>query len=376
MVGLSLPSNSIIANQSYTSPPDTSNVNPENQASDPSLTGSVLAGLWNSNSANGSGKVGSRYFGLGLQRLPSDGGVGESVITFGAQDPNYVPDVSQIKYQPVVPSSDGIARHWNTYLLDIIVGFNDTTTHIPVGTTAVPSNSLTPTVVLDSGAGLNYGPAEVLNAMYGAFGVGPASDGSGGYYMSCDLQMNITLGVGNIYVPIHPLDASLVTYDQQGTKVCLGSFQALPAARSGQSLPADWVLSAPFLRNVWSVYSCDSIQGDGLVNATTDCNPTIGLYPTTTNQTLAADQFHRVRVLGEQLGDDSSINNPNANKDSGGLTAGVKAAIGLVCGLVGIVAIMILAFYLLKRRRMKQLGLVAGGNRDEKARETLDEDAF
>lgn len=130
------------------------------------------------------------------------------------------------------------------------------------------------------------------------------------------------------------------------------------------------------MRNVWSVYSCDSIQGDGLVNATTDCNPTIGLYPTTTNQTLAADQFHRVRVLGEQLGDDSSINNPNANKDSGGLTAGVKAAIGLVCGLVGIVAIMILAFYLLKRRRMKQLGLVAGGNRDEKARETLDEDAF
>lgn len=115
------------------------------------------------------------------------------------------------------------------------------------------------------------------------------------------------------------------------------------------------------LRNVWSVFSCDSIIGDSpLANASTACNPTIGLYPTTTNATLAADQFHRVRVLGEQLGDDSQINNRYSNS-GGGLSAGVKAAIGLVCGLVGIVAIMIGAFYLLKRRRMKELGSKGAG---------------
>ncbi|MCO5599620.1 hypothetical protein L7F22_053726 [Adiantum nelumboides] len=131
------------------------------------------------------------------------------------------------------------------------------------------------------------------------------------------------------------------------------------------------------LRNVWSVFSCDSIIGDSpLANASTACNPTIGLYPTTTNATLAADQFHRVRVLGEQLGDDSQINNRYSNS-GGGLSAGVKAAIGLVCGLVGIVAIMIGAFYLLKRRRMKELGSKgAGKGLDDKDYNGKNEETF
>lgn len=128
------------------------------------------------------------------------------------------------------------------------------------------------------------------------------------------------------------------------------------------------------LRNVWSVFSCDSIIGDNpLANASTACNPTIGLYPTTTNATLAADQFHRVRVLGESLGDDSQINNRYSNS-GGGLSAGVKAAIGLVCGLVGIVAIMIGAFYVLKRRRMKELG--AGKGLDDKDYNGKNEETF
>lgn len=177
VLGLSLPSNSII----------NSTLNPDNAQSSPSSSGSIFTGLWNSPNS----KIGSRYFGLGLQRLPSDGGIGDSVITFGAQDPNYVSDQSKIRYQAVVPGSDGIQRHWNAYISDIIVGFNNTQTHLSPGTSSIASNSLTPVAVLDSGAGLNYGPANALNAIYGAFGIGPAADGSGGYYMPCDLQLNM-----------------------------------------------------------------------------------------------------------------------------------------------------------------------------------------
>jgi len=348
VMGLALPSNSIIQSTLIGD-----GINANNTETNSSMTGSLLAGLWEGVPAN------YRFFGLGLQRLPSDGGNGNSTLTFGDIDRNYLPSGSSnsVKYSSSLPDNDGLVRKWKLIVNDFLVKVNGSQVQIPLSSTGAP----VPLAILDTGSPLNLASVSFLNAMYGAVNVGPAADGSGGYYVDCSLPLEFTISLGGSTIPIHPLDSSLKQDNSGsgsgGSSGCIGSFQAIRGV-SDDELPAQFILGAPFLRSVYSLYSCDSNS----VNASEaeDCSaPRIGLhalYNDSASYQSALDDFNKVRIQGIQLGDNSQVDGSSAAVQSkGGFGSGAKIAVGVVVGLLGIVAIMGILLFILKKRRSKML---------------------
>lgn len=360
IIGVGPPANSLIQADLNA----TSNTAFLNVGVRPPETGAVLAGFWYN------ARPGRRFMGLGLQRLEEDGGSGDSVLTIGNHDPAYAGSANpNINYTSAIGDADGVVRHWRVVLSDISVELQHGVTEpIPVGTSSVISGS-GPIAVFDSGASVNLGPESTLNALYGAWGIGPASDG--GYYVPCNLQMNITVGLGGIRIPIHPLDASLQTGSGNGPSgdgsVCLGSFQALRSLSGSANganlnssfLPADFVLSPAFMRSAYTVFSCDgglnvtqAIAAN--MTATSPCQAVVGLRPLV-NMTAATQQFTAVRIKKQTLGQ-SGLHGGHSNSGSGntkGLSEGIKVVIGCVCAIVVIAVLFGVALWRLRRRRRR-----------------------
>jgi hypothetical protein len=356
LIGFALPANSIIQD-TLTS----DIVNPNNTETSANQTGSLLPGLWDGVPAA------SRFFALGLQRLPSDGGNGNSTMTFGGYDSNYVSPgrEDRVKFSSVVPDDDNVRRKWKLIVTDFRVTSNSTTSQIPLTSTGVNL----PTAILDSGSPLNLASVDFLNAMYGAINVGPAADGSGGYYVDCALALGLSINLGNGLIPMHPLDSNL-KQDSAGTgsggnSGCIGSFQAISGDDSTDSLDgAQIILGAPFLRSVYSVYSCD---GGSTTNSTSnitsnDCsNPQIGIYPLYGGKYAygnATSDFNKVRIQGQQLGDNSIVGGSTTSSSSSkgsSFGTGAKIAVGVVGGLLGLLLLMALVLILMKRRKGKML---------------------
>ncbi|CDW96774.1 hypothetical protein [Sporisorium scitamineum] len=360
IIGLGPPANSLIqADLNATSNTAWLNVNVR-----PPDTGAVLAGFWYN------ARPGRRFMGIGLQRLEEDGGTGDSVLTIGNHDPAYAGSSDpKINYTAAIADADGVVRHWRVALTDISVQLQHGITEpIPIGTSSVIAGS-NPIAVFDSGASVNLGPENTLNALYGAWGIGPASDG--GYYVPCDLQMNVTLGLGGIRIPIHPLDASLQIGSGNGPSgdgsVCLGSFQALRSlsgASNGANLnssflPADFVLSPAFMRSAYTVFSCDNGLNttEALANNMTvssPCQAAIGLR-SLVNMTAATQQFTAVRIKKQTLGQ-SGLHGGHSSSGSGnqkGMSEGIKVVIGCVCAIVVIGVLFGVALWRLRRRRRR-----------------------
>lgn len=363
ILGLALPANSVIQQDMFVG-----QKNPNNTIDDATKTGSLLTGLWQGAAS------GSRYFGVGLKRLPSDGGNGDSTLTFGGVDTAFVPALESMKWSSAVADSDEVTRKWKLYVSDLVVTVNGTQVQIPLSSTGAQI----PLAILDTGAPLNYASSEFLNAMYGAWNVGPAGDGSGGYYVDCKLQMEISILVGSAIIPIHPLDANLKQSSTSGAVAsnsdgCIGAFQPFNSAGNQSDLPAEFVLGAPFLRSVYSAYSCDAILDNPVPGSQGGCvRPTVGLYPlynTTDTYNQALSDFQKVRIQGQKLGDNSQIAGAD-DGPTGGFGTGAKIAVGVVVGLVGIVAIMVVLLLILKRRRAREEhlhGVDAGaGDQEEK----------
>lgn len=351
LVGLALPANSVIQ-ETLTA----DMVNPNNSVINTTQTGSLLPGLWEGLPSS------SRHFAMGLQRLPSDGGNGNSTITFNGYDRNYIAtdEDSLVKFASVVPDNDNIKRKWKLIVTDFRVASNGTTFQIPLTSTGVNL----PSAILDSGSPLNLASVDFLNAMYGAIDVGPAADGSGGYYVDCTLPLELSINLGNGLIPMHPLDSNL-RQDSAGTgsggnSGCIGSFQALSGGDSGDDLDgAQIILGAPFLRSVYSVYSCDDGSTSNAINS--ECaNPQIGLYPLYGSDaalTNATNDFNKVRVQGQSLGDNSIVGSGSTSSKSSGSSfgTGAKIAVGVVGGLLGLLLAMAVLLILLKRRRGRML---------------------
>ncbi|KAJ9475737.1 Endopeptidase [Pseudozyma hubeiensis] len=360
IIGLGPPANSLIqADLNATSNTASLNVNVR-----PPQTGAVLAGFWNG------ARPGRRFMGIGMQRLEEDGGKGDSVLTIGNHDPAYAGSTNpSINYTSAIGDADGVVRHWRLPLTEITVQLQHGVTEpIPFGTSSVIAGS-NPIAVFASGASVNLGPESTLNALYGAWGIGPASDG--GYYVPCNLQLNITLGLGGTSIPIHPLDASLELGSGNGPSgdgtMCLGSFQALRSL-SGSSnganlnasfLPADFVLSPAFMRSAYTVFSCDNglnttqAQAAGMT-VTSPCEASIGLRPLV-NMTAATQQFTAVRIKKQTLGQSGAHGSPggSGSGNSKGLSEGIKVVIGCVCAIVVISVLFGVALWRLRRRRRR-----------------------
>lgn len=377
ILGLGPPANSLI----QASLNDTSNTAMMNIGINPPETGAILAGFWNS------AQPGRRFVGIGMQRLEEEGGSGDSLLTVGNHDPAYAgDDLSQISYTNVIADADGVARHWRTSLTDMTVQLqHDVTESIPVGTSSVIAGQY-PIAVFDSGASVNLGPERTLNALYGAWGIGPASDG--GYYVPCDLQLNITVGIGGINIPIHPLDASLYASSGVGTSTdntaCIGSFQALRSlsgASTGSNLntsflPADFVLSPAFMRSAYTVLSCDGGRNSSAAAAAglttgSACQAAIGLR-SLVNMTTATQQFMQVRIKKESLGQSGLTNGGSSDGNSKGLSGGIKVVIGCVCAIVVIAVLFGVALWRLRKRRRRMAAAraaAASTSQGEKPRE-------
>jgi hypothetical protein len=310
-----------------------------------------------------------RYFSIGLQRLPSDGGNGESSLTFGGVDQAYMSTPAQFSWQAATADGDGVTRKWTSLLTQLLVTVNGT--DVPITTPAL--SGAFPKAIWDTGASFNYATPAILNALYGAYGIGPSNDGSRGYYVPCDLLIQITLVINGRSLWTHPLDNNLRGGQGPGASSsgCFASFQPLLS----DNPPADLVLGAPFMRSVPTAYSCDSILENPPPGvATTPCDrPQIGVfspYENDTSRAAARDQFHQVRVLGRSLGDDSKIEAGvglnNTDEAAGrGLSSGARIAIGVVCGLVAILFVMAAVVLFYKRRRARRNAL-AGGRPGEK----------
>lgn len=360
VIGVGPPANSLIQADLNS----TSNTAYLNVGVPPPETGAVLAGLWNN------GRPGRRFMGIGLQRLEEDGGNGDSVLTIGNHDPAYAGSSNpNLNYTSAIGDADGVVRHWRVALTDLSVQLQHGVTEpIPIGTSSVIAGS-NPIAVFDSGASVNLGPESTLNALYGAWGIGPASDG--GYYVPCSLQLNITVGLGGIHIPIHPLDASLQIGSGNGPSgdgsVCLGSFQALRSL-SGSSnganlnssfLPADFVLSPAFMRSAYTVFSCDgglntSEAAAANMTISSPCQAAIGLR-SLVNMTAATQQFTAVRIKKQTLGQ-SGLHGGHSSSGSGstkGLSEGIKVVIGCVCAIVVIAVLFGVALWRLRRRRRR-----------------------
>ena len=361
IIGLGPPANSLIQADLNA----TSNTASLNVGVRPPETGAVLAGFWYN------ARPGRRFMGLGLQRLEEDGGSGDSVLTIGNHDPAYAGSPNPtLNYTNAIGDADGVVRHWRVALTEISVALQHGVTEpIPIGTSSVIAGS-DPIAVFDSGASVNLGPESTLNALYGAWGIGPASDG--GYYVPCNLQLNITVGLGGIRIPIHPLDASLQTGSGNGPSgdgsVCLGSFQALRSL-SGNSnganlntsfLPADFVLSPAFMRSAYTVFSCDgglntSEAAAANMTVASPCQASIGLR-SLVNMTTATQQFTAVRIKKQTLGQSGLHGGGHTSSGSGntkGLSEGIKVVIGCVCAIVVIAVLFGVALWRLRRRRRR-----------------------
>jgi hypothetical protein len=130
----------------------------------------------------------------------------------------------------------------------------------------------------------------------------------------------------------------------------------------------DMVFGVPFLRNVYTVLAFDVPYANGsfpapIINDTVTVRPRLGLLGLT-DPTVAMDEFHRVRVLNQPLGD---TNGASGNPDSGGShkqSVGIDVLIGLG-GFIGLCLLLFGLRWLFVRRTLRR-----GADDDLSARDT------
>jgi hypothetical protein len=129
----------------------------------------------------------NRYFSLSLER--NEDVRTRSSFGIGEVDSRVCPPPCAPKWLPILPhprfGRTGYL-HWRVPLESIQATFFDdpkngvgpTTRPIPLGSTRTDANSTTPVAVLDSGGvGILVNNRDMLNAIYGAFGVAADDDG-------------------------------------------------------------------------------------------------------------------------------------------------------------------------------------------------------
>jgi hypothetical protein len=114
----------------------------------------------------------------------------------------------------------GAGQHW-TVLVDAIIGPDGK--EIPLHTN-VPGKTK-PTAVLDTGTSFARVPREIADAIYGRIQNAHFEPKNNVWVIPCDREVNITLVIGGVRYPIHPLDTSLLV---PGNTMCFGTVRLLP----------------------------------------------------------------------------------------------------------------------------------------------------
>ncbi|EMD30882.1 hypothetical protein CERSUDRAFT_120264 [Gelatoporia subvermispora B] len=323
VLGLALPPNSIIAERVPSTPGST-------------RTGAVFAA--NLLGLAGASAPAAPFLSLALER-PGSSAV-PSVLGVGRHPDGLVPDPSQIQYAPLTPDSAG-TLFWKTTVRAITVYVNGQA-H-PVQLPRSVGGGTSPTAVLDSGVPVILATSQIANGIYGALGIGPASDGS--YYVPCTTPLNMTITLDDrSELPLHPLD---LTYPASSGSSCTGLIQAMPAASNSEASVTDIILGVPFLRNTYTVMAyappdaSGSFANSHVTTSTAGSSPRLGLL-SLTNATLALEQFQQVRVNDQPL-------SSSPTSDSSKASPGRRLSVGLDV-LIGLLGLLVLCFVLFGAR--------------------------
>ena len=114
----------------------------------------------------------SRFLSLSLSR-PGSSTV-PSLLGIGRHPSELVPDPSKITYSTLVSDHDGIL-FWEAEVSAITIYFNGSALPVELGRSS--SGNVLPVAVLDSGVPFILTSPAIANGIYGALGIGPASDG-------------------------------------------------------------------------------------------------------------------------------------------------------------------------------------------------------
>ncbi|KAH7334771.1 aspartic peptidase domain-containing protein [Rhizoctonia solani] len=330
-------------------------------------TSTVITNLFSSSTAPN-----NRTIGISLRRPGQPNSGTPSLLSIGRHPSKVVPDPSKIVYSSI---TDG--THWRLPVTEItawIAGdYNNTAkaynfqTRSDVqitGSTVSGSRSIWPLATIDTGGAHIISTRALANAFWGAFGIGPASDGM--YYVPCNVPVNVTFEIGGVAYAVHPLDMTYHDSYNPYSGNCVGSWQASDALYS-----TDIVLGSAFMRNVYTVLQYDSSKpGAAMGNYDpSTARPQLGLMSLTSWQT-ALDDFYRVRILNEPL--ESGTSGSGSGSSGGGSSSGnsnglpgtaeknKKLGVGIIA-LIGILAFFAIAATLfgarwwMMQRRWKRL---------------------
>ncbi|KAJ7109622.1 acid protease [Mycena crocata] len=338
VLGLALPANSIISEQVQ-----------------PGIGDDPDGAVWASNLFSItpiSSAPSARFLSIALERPGST--TIPSVLGIGRHPAQLVPDPSKIAYGPLYgPSSKG-PMFWKAAVHEITVYTENA--RLPIQLRGV--SGVFPSAVLDTGVPVILTTRVIADAIYGAIGIQAGSDGT--YYLPCTTPLNMTFTLDyRDEIPVHPLDLSTPPPSKSSNPTfCIGLIQT--SADATLSNPSsgigDMILGVPFLRNVYTVLAYDTPAANGtfpipIANDSTTIRPRLGLM-SLTDPTVAMDEFHRVRVLNQPLGDSGKF----GNSDSSG-SHKQNVGIDVLIGLASFVGLCVLLFglrWLCMRRRLRR----------------------
>ncbi|KAF9073316.1 aspartic peptidase domain-containing protein [Rhodocollybia butyracea] len=244
--------------------------------------------------------------------------------------------------------------YWKASIEDITVWVDAQPKTISLQKSSFENN---PSAVLDTGAPIILSTKAIADAIYGAIGVSPASDGN--YYVDCKTPLNLTITLDNRKpISVHPLDLTTESSSAHSSSSCVGLIQAADSSLSGI---ADMILGVPFIRNTYMVlaYEVPNSSNGSFPDLRPSSDPQspadtaisdelvfrLGLQGLT-NATVAMQEFQNVRDLGEPL--DGA--QPVSSESKKSLNVGLDVLFGLI-GFFGLCFVLFgIRFCVMKRK--------------------------
>nr|GAT52388.1 predicted protein [Mycena chlorophos] len=199
--------------------------------------------------------VENNFVGMSLSRTDDLEGSADASFTVNSLDPLHAAAVSSAAPQAVFPGIDANGR-WSVLVDAIYVG----TTQIPLGDSVIhgtPAGKLV--VMMDSGTPTSSIPTALWYALYANIPgttVGDI-DGAPVFTIPCESTTIMTVVIGGVQFPIHPLDLSNIATGPSAdvglgdNSVCLSALNAGPADPGD----IDVIFGDSFMRNFYSVFN-------------------------------------------------------------------------------------------------------------------------
>ncbi|KAH9963321.1 aspartic peptidase domain-containing protein [Russula dissimulans] len=296
----------------------------------------------------------ANYITLLLARPNNTAGDYTSEMTISEILPQYQDIANQPKIPvTIVPSQVSSQQHFSI-LLDSngIIGPNGKSIQTNSNATAAPNyDPHRFQTVIDSGFTLPQLHKDVVDAIYsglpGAQFVNVAGASGDLWTFDCDLEVNVSISIGNKLFPIHPLDLSRQGTDDNGNTFCYGTLQ--PTIPGAQSPLFDAIFGMAVLSNMYVMLNYGDFI-DGMPSNTAD--PYIQ-FLSTTDPAKAHAEFVAQRLGGNDTtgSQPKSQNNDSGSGTNEGFFQKYKIPIFGAAAVVGAVALAGIVRLLIRRRK-------------------------